>query len=1022
MFLTPDFYIRMDDEQTPMSSPPSATSSSTTLHTLADIGRQYFESHNSQVNLLTDIEPLMLPPAPKQKQVDCYSEKDFKTNRKKDYDSKRVDYEAECDVYGALEMFNQQITVLHSFKYSSDQWKAFVGDVVQAKEGEHDFVVIFPNNVVVCIEVKRPEFYKSAKYKNAYEAAATQLNKFGVFLNGISNQNHEEPRYLKFCAFPHVDEEDLESKKDFVERSDIPILWKKDVHNLSDRLGRYITDFAERQPESDIEVLLTGFWLNNCSGFTDSFNECHLTGYMINDINERLKRQELYLNQNNRSENLVPIPKTYKNVFTYHLHGIKYITQEQKKLLEIESQEGNPIIFEKPYIFVNGFAGSGKTLMMYARILKLLECMGKDEQILMLLPWEDAAQRFIEIVKKFDVSVTVEIIDLLGDIREHKDDHNVNLTTLLSDKMEGCSKKVVIFVRPNFRLGFGWEFVVSIQKGFLKMLKDKKWHIFCDDFHSTFANSMLEPKTGSRWVLPSSSNDFLFDLLSNDVSNIDQKPRSLWISCDLMQTVQYGFWGKDVLHQAKGTFDRIIDICGKHIDVSLSGNLRNHHGIAFLLIELMEKFLEMSEENRDKLQQILPRQGFNHYIQGFATKLYCVLGRESNLAEDRMTKIIRKELKLIHNSYQASADAALHNYKLAVITVYLHISDDVTPAARKEWFENIRSTVKSASELEGLKDFDITKNFVDYVKYAVSIEFPCAVLIVDLSSPQSEDTAHSSNSFQHSLMNILAHMYVGVSRARVYCSIILICSDDEPNELYKEVVNILKPHVKTIEVRQKDMVSSMPVHSSSHNRQTHFLPFRTFATSKRMAVLILCDSKNESFDCSKLRKPIIANKHTIFYLKDLNRYSQEVQKADIVLISAGIYDIKTNVRVFASMLHDRVRDFISKFPTTQFIFESVTTLKWDGSREHSEINKTIDRFNKLMFQSSLDHENIEFFDNVRFNPSHLSADGLYLDYDGQAELSKCWIHCILIKLGIRPGGLPIRRYFRNMMTGNQGQC
>ena len=330
MFLTHDFYIRMDDKQIPMSSGSPETSSSTSLHTLADIGKRYFESYNSQVDLLTDIEPVMLPPAPKQKQVDCYSEKDLKTNRKNDYDSKRVDYEAEYDVYRALQMFNQQITVLHSFKYSKDQWKAFVGDAVQAKEGEHDFIVVFPNNVVVCIEVKRPKSYKSASYKKAYQAAANQLERFGVFLNGISNQNHEKPCFLKFCAFPHVNEEDLESKQDFVERSDIQILWKKDFHNLSYRLGRYVTDFGNRQPESDIEVLLTGIWLNNCSGLEDGFNECQLVGYTINDINERLKCQEIYLNAKNRAENLVPVPKTYKSIFADHLYGIQYITQEQK--------------------------------------------------------------------------------------------------------------------------------------------------------------------------------------------------------------------------------------------------------------------------------------------------------------------------------------------------------------------------------------------------------------------------------------------------------------------------------------------------------------------------------------------------------------------------------------------------------------------------------------------------------------------------------------------------------------------
>ena len=535
-------------------------------------------------------------------------------------------------------------------------------------------------------------------------------------------------------------------------------------------------------------------------------------------------------------------------------------------------------------------------------------------------------------------------------------------------------------MRPNFLLRefVSYDLLCSMQECFLGTLKDKRWHTFCDDFHSSFAHSMIQQHENSDATIQPLA-EFLFDLLSNDVSDSDQKPRSLWISCDLMQTVQFGFWGNGVLY--KKTFNHLFELFVKHIKLPLSGNLRNHHGIALLLMDLMEKFLEMNRKNREKLHQIIPHQGFNHYIQGFTTKLYCVLGKESNLAKDRMTKIIRKELKLIHKSYEA---ASLHNYKLAVIPVYNHVSvlNVAMSGSRGKWGKKIASTV--AAELEELKSLNIKNSFTDYVKYAVSIEFPCAILIVDLSSPRSKDTAHSSSSFQYSLMNILAHIYVGVSRARVYCSIILICSDDETNKLYKEVLNILKPHVKTIEVRQKDIISSTPVHSSSHkrHRQSHFIPFRTFHTSK--AVLILCDSKNDSFDCSQLHKPITANKHTVFCLEDLNRYSQEVHESDIVLISAGIYDI-IKKGLHANILHDHVRDFIVQFPKTRFIFESVTALECDGSRKNSEINKTIDRFNKLMFRCSLDHDNIDYFDNVRFRQTHLSADGLYLDHNGQAE-------------------------------------
>ena len=56
----------------------------------------------------------MLPPAPKQIFVDKFIEEDTKVKRKMQFDSKRVDYEAECDVYRALESLDERIIYLKS--------------------------------------------------------------------------------------------------------------------------------------------------------------------------------------------------------------------------------------------------------------------------------------------------------------------------------------------------------------------------------------------------------------------------------------------------------------------------------------------------------------------------------------------------------------------------------------------------------------------------------------------------------------------------------------------------------------------------------------------------------------------------------------------------------------------------------------------------------------------------------------------------------------------------------------------
>ena len=64
------------------------------------------------------------------------------------------------------------------------------------------------------------------------------------------------------------------------------------------------------------------------------------------------------------------------------------------------------------------------------------------------------------------------------------------------------------------------------------------------------------------------------------------------------------------------------------------------------------------------------------------------------------------------------------------------------------------------------------------------------------------------------------------------------------------------------------------------------------SSANRKRVLILSDSKNSTFDCTAFRDPI-AFRSNLFYLRDLADHSEAIKQSDIVLISAGINDIKT---------------------------------------------------------------------------------------------------------------------------------
>ena len=75
------------------------------------------------------------------------------------------------------------------------------------------------------------------------------------------------------------------------------------------------------------------------------------------------------------------------------------------------------------------------------------------------------------------------------------------------------------------------------------------------------------------------------------------------------------------------------------------------------------------------------------------------------------------------------------------------------------------------------------------------------------------------------------------------------------------------------------------------------------------------------------------------------------------------------------------------------------------------LNTNIDRFNELMFKCSLRHDNFKLFDNLNFSLAHLSRDGLHFNLSGQRVTSECWVHVVLVRLGLRRGSLPIHQNF-----------
>ena len=142
------------------------------------------------------------------------------------------------------------------------------------------------------------------------------------------------------------------------------------------------------------------------------------------------------------------------------------------------------------------------------------------------------------------------------------------------------------------------------------------------------------------------------------------------------------------------------------------------------------------------------------------------------------------------------------------------------------------------------------------------------------------------------------------------------------------------------------------------------------------------------------------------------KHSEAIAQADVVLISAGVNDIRKD-RANARYLHDFIKDFVASFVNTKFLFDSICPVSMNADRFNC-MNDCIDKVNEYLLKLSLRVKNFKLFDNLCFGLPHLSRDVIHLNFVGKNVLSTCWVNVTLIKLGVRQGYLPLRYNFKKI--------
>ncbi|XP_063686400.1 uncharacterized protein LOC134820109 [Bolinopsis microptera] len=331
-------------------------------------GEEVYQSLNFKCG-----RPLMIPPAPNlSPYIDKYPEGADLSDSNKKSKNRQEDYTAEVTVYRVLERLDDNVIVIHGMVYNHGDYQIFVddhkskkkiGEICKIKnkepEEECDFLIIGSNYITI-IEVK------NITVEDHLDVAADQLSALTTILHNSFEQRLRTLDLIKginkdvvvhcYTACPNLSRAKL--PKLFVE-SDLvsTVIFKEELNDFPKWWMDHISVTGEitQSPLRDTYILLA-LWCtekNKCDKL-----KCSM-GQTITNIDKYLKGGDFTFISKNRDPNPGVASETPPMIKEHF--GLKNLTVEQLSALNSEKQ----------FLWINGPAGTGKSVVIMGKILKL---------------------------------------------------------------------------------------------------------------------------------------------------------------------------------------------------------------------------------------------------------------------------------------------------------------------------------------------------------------------------------------------------------------------------------------------------------------------------------------------------------------------------------------------------------------------------------------------------------------------------------------------------------------------------
>ena len=678
----------------------------------------------------------MLPPIPDcSKFIDQFPEEGL--NSKNEDDKRRQeDYAAEVTVYRALQNLEENILVLHSLDYTNRQFKLFKRDFSfdESKPnkitGECDFVAVGENCVVIIevSDVRRDEKKSTDKrLKKAFNAKKKQGERTKDLVENMLKYIESEGGiadtglFIKwYCAFlslssdcEHIFTAEQRSNIIFEDSfSSLQTWWNENVTDKTeDRVsvtvrleGVSVTmktgvTVSESETMAALKDLLLGLW-NIDSQNQVSLEKCSF-GRNIMRVDRQLRDAQITYGFRKPDDPEYNNPNLIQADNVFQRMGIQFLSQEQDHVYQSKEK----------FLWVNGPAGSGKTILIIGKAIKTAQANEGKVVIFKNMSEERSRKMYQNSLEGSGIKYETISTDTEGHLSLSMDVDKIvhNFANSICFAFSSCDVALLELcpVYPVTQKFGGLQVINKIITSIVKLLRSKDIHIplacFIDDEHCLLEDKLYDRERRIK--------EFI-QITSETNNNC-----SIFIFTDIAQSSD---------HMAPENEEFLRPVAGSMMNtygpLTLSKNFRNTFEIACALEQIRETIVFSS------------MQLSGHFIRGPKLAIYYEKAPQLRSRPYYIIVQLKNEIRKISDSDDIGSP------EIGFISNSLQASLLLVEILGQE--------KKQFGPVCDIKDI-------------YSAEWPAILFLMDLTD--LEDQHHK----------ISHQLYLALSRARVYCSAVI---------------------------------------------------------------------------------------------------------------------------------------------------------------------------------------------------------------------------------------------------------